>query len=59
MSKDIIVILALALIVVAAWISIDLYKAFTKTEAPVVTKEIMAPVDPELDLDVISKLKNR
>ncbi len=59
MSKDIIVILALALIVVAGWISVDLYKAFTTTEAPAVSKEMLQPVNPELDLEVIKGLKNR
>lgn len=59
MSKDIIVILSLALVVVAAWLSLDLYKALTKTEAPVVTEEIMEPVDPSIDFEVIRDLKSR
>jgi len=59
MSRDIIVILGFALIVVAGWISLDLYKAYTKTRAPVVTEEMLQPVDPELDFEVIKDLKNR
>lgn len=59
MSKDIIIILGLALVVVAGWISVDLYKAYTKTEAPVVTEEMLQPVDPNLDLEVINDLKSR
>ncbi len=59
MSKDIIVILGLALVVVAGWISLDLYKAFTKTEAPVVSEEMLQPVDPDLDFEVINDLKSR
>lgn len=57
MSKDIIVILGLALVVVAGWISVDVYKAVTETRAPVVTEEMLQPVDPELDLGVINDLK--
>ena len=59
MSKDIIVILALSLIVVAGWISVDLYKAVTETQAPVVNEEVMKPINPGLDFEVIRDLKNR
>jgi hypothetical protein len=59
MSKDIIFILGFALIVVAGWISVDLYKARTETRAPVVTDEMLQSVEPDLDLEVISDLKNR
>ncbi len=59
MSKDIIVILSLALIVVAGWISVDLYKAHTKTEAPVVSQETLQPVDPKLELEVLKDLGDR
>jgi len=59
MSKDIIVILALTLIVVAGWMSIDLYKVYTKTPAPVVSGEMLRPVDPHLELEVINDLKSR
>lgn len=59
MSKDIIIILALALIVVAGWISIDLYKAYTETKAPVVTEAVMEPINPEIDFEVIQDLKTR
>lgn len=57
MSKDIIVILGLALVVVAGWISVDVYKAVTETRAPVVTEEMLQPVDPELDLEIVNDLK--
>ncbi len=59
MSKDIILILSLALVVVAGWISADVYKALTKTEAPVVTQKMLQPIDPELDLEVLEDLKSR
>ena len=59
MSKDIIIILSLALVVVAGWISADVYKALTKTEAPVVTQKMLQPIDPELDLEVLKDLKDR
>lgn len=56
MSRDIIIILGLSLIVVAAWISVDVYKAVTETVAPVVSEETLQPVNPELDLEVINDL---
>lgn len=59
MSRDIIFILALALIVVAGWISIDLYKAYTETQAPVVSEEVMKPINPEIDFAVIQDLESR
>jgi hypothetical protein len=59
MSKDIIFILGFALIVVVGWISVDLYKSYTETKAPVVTEEMLRPVESDLDLEVISDLKNR
>ena len=59
MSKDIILILSLALVVIAGWISADVYKALTETEAPVVTQEMLTPLDPALDLNVLRDLKNR
>jgi len=59
MSRDIIVILGFALIVVAGWISIDLYKAYTQTRAPVVNEEMMKSINPELDLEVLNGLKSR
>lgn len=59
MSRDIIIILGLALVVVAGWISVDLYKAYTETEAPVVSEEVMQPVNPKLDSEVIRDLKTR
>ena len=59
MSRDIIVILGLSLIVVAGWISVDIYKAVTETDTPVVRDELMAPINPELDFEVINDLKLR
>lgn len=59
MSKDFIVILSLALVVVAGWISLDVFKAVTKTVPPVVTEEELTPLDPNFDLEVLRDLKSR
>lgn len=59
MSKDIVIILGLSLIVVAGWISVDIYKAVTETDAPVVSDEVMETINPELDFEVINDLKSR
>lgn len=59
MSKDLIVILSLALIVVAGWISLDIFKAVTKTAPPVVSREELQPVNPNFDLEVLKDLRTR
>jgi len=59
MSKDIVIILGFALIVVAGWISIDLYKSVAEAGTPVVTEEFLKPIDPELDFEVLNDLKLR
>lgn len=59
MSKDFIVILSLLLIVVAGWISIEIYRTKKRTTAPSVTPEILEPVTPSFDRDVLNDLKSR
>jgi hypothetical protein len=59
MSKDFILILSLALVVVLAWISLDVYQAFTKTKPPVVTSRDLRPLDPQFDMDVLRDIGRR
>lgn len=59
MTKDFIAILALLLVVVAGWISIDIYQTKKRTTAPSVTPELLQPVIPFFDMDVIYDLKSR
>lgn len=59
MTKDFIAILALLLVVVAGWISIDIYQTKKRTAAPSVTPELLQPVNPSFDMDVIYDLKSR
>lgn len=59
MSKDFVLILSLALLVVIAWMSVDIYRALTKTAPPVVTAEDLRPVNTEFDGDVLRDLEHR
>lgn len=49
----------LTLITAAVWIGFDVYRAFTEKPEPSVSAEILAPVDPKLDPDLLDKLTNR
>lgn len=59
MTKDFITILALLLIVVAGWISIDIYQTRKRTTAPSVTPELLEPIEPGFKMDVLNDLKSR
>lgn len=53
------VILALTVITTFAWIGFDVYRAFTQLPPPVVSEEILAPVEPNLNVNVLNALPNR
>lgn len=59
MTRDFVAILALLLIVVAGWISIEIYQTKKRTTAPSVTPELLQPVIPSFDMEVIRDLKSR
>ncbi len=52
-------ILALTLITTFSWIGFDVYRSFTQLPPPIVSAEILAPVDPTLNVDVLNALPNR
>ena len=52
-------ILSLALLVVVAWLSVDLYKAFSQTPPPVVSVKDLEPVAPGFDKEVLKDLQER
>lgn len=49
----------LTLITSTVWIGFDVYRAFTQRPAPSVSAEVLAPIDPHLDADLLEKLTNR
>ena len=42
-----------------AWVAFDVYRAFTIKPTPIVSQEILAPVDPVLDALTLDRLQNR
>ena len=57
MSKDLIYLLILTLITALAWLGFDIYHARTKTTLTAETVELIKPISPELDTDLIQQLK--
>ncbi len=41
------------------WVGFDVYRAFTQKPPPSVSAEILAPIDPTLNADLLDKLTNR
>jgi len=49
----------LTVVTVAVWIGFDVYRALTTKPAPPVPPEILAPIDPQLNINVLSTIVNR
>ncbi|KKP47641.1 MAG: hypothetical protein UR39_C0003G0043 [Candidatus Woesebacteria bacterium GW2011_GWA1_33_30] len=53
------ILLILTTITVVFWISFTIYRVFTK-ESPVnVSNEIIAPINPNLDMDTLNEIERR
>jgi hypothetical protein len=52
-------ILILTLITAVMWISLNIYSAITSTPSPVVQAEVSEPLNPVLDIEVISQIESR
>ncbi len=59
MPKSLKLILFLTLVTTFSWIGFDVYRAFTQLPPPVVSEEILSPVDPTLNVEVLNTLPNR
>ena len=56
-SKDVLVLAILSLITVLSWIGFEVYRAATESSIPRVTKEMLIPIQPNLDRETIEQLK--
>lgn len=59
MTKDTIFLLALTFFTVLIWIGFEVYRAKTRLYLPEVVHEMTLPLDADIDLDTIAKLKLR
>jgi hypothetical protein len=56
---NIVTIAILTVTTVLFWVFFTAYRAFTKEAPAVVPEEILAPLDPNLDKEMLGKIKNR
>ena len=56
-SKDIFILSLLTFITVVAWVVFDIYHASTMETIKPLTKELLEPLPPSLDIDLIGELK--
>lgn len=49
----------LTVITVFAWIGFDVYRALMTKPAPEVPSEILSPISPQLDIELLSSLEQR
>lgn len=49
----------LSLITVIIWAAYEIYYAFNKTTVPEVFEELILPLDPELNVNLLNSLKDR
>ena len=59
MSKQIIQVLILTLVTVLAWLGFELFHQAKKTTLPPVVQEQIAPLDPQLPVEVFEGLRKR
>lgn len=58
-SRDLFFVAILTVITVFTWVSLDTYRAFTKSEMPKVLQEQLSPLNPEFDRQVFEDLSKR
>lgn len=58
-AKDMIFLLATGLVTVVAWAGFDIYRAYTKVTPPAGVEELLTPLSPQLDADVLISLEQR
>lgn len=54
-----IILIILTLITVVFWVSFDIFRVFTTKAVPVVSDEIVEPLNPKLDVDTLDQIEKR
>jgi len=58
-SREILLLAIFTTITVFTWISLDVFRAFSKKETPKIIQSQIKPLDPNLDNQVIEDLKKK
>lgn len=58
-DKDFIILLVLTLITVISWVGLDVYRAYTRPQVPTGVEELLTPIQPVLNTEVLSNLENK
>lgn len=56
---SVIALLILTFITIIFWVSFNIYAVFTKKVPVVVSEEILLPLDPKLDTEIINQMEKR
>jgi hypothetical protein len=57
LNKNLITILTLALVIVLAWVGLEIRQVISTTTIPPTTQELILPLNPEFDQETLSKIK--
>lgn len=52
-------LLILTAICAVFWVSFNIYRVFTNEPSPVVSEEILLPIDPTLDTETLNKMRDK
>ena len=58
-TPNIVTLSILSLITIVLWVFFSIYRLIMAKPAPVIPKEILAPINPDLDTRSLEKLNNR
>lgn len=56
---NVINLMILTLVTILIWLSFTVYRSFTREATPVVPVEVVLPVNPQLDLEVIKMMEQK
>ena len=58
-TPTVIILIILTSITIIFWVFIDIYYVFAKKTTATVSEQILLPVDPKLDTEVINQMEER
>jgi len=58
-TPTVIILIILTSITIIFWVFIDIYYVFAKRTTTTVSEQILLPVDPKLDTEVINQMEER
>lgn len=58
-SKDLFLISILTVVTVAVWIAVDVYLVLKKDEPEKISQELLAPLNPKLDISILDELDKK